>query len=112
MGVTPAEAPRVSANRRSESLAIDPSTRTGCWFLTAEPRVAISLPLVPGGTAARNSGDWPECSSQSGPSACSAGVGHSGRAAAGSFSVAQSAAAASRPMLGWLWASRKCPVRA
>jgi len=103
---------RVGANRRSESRAIAAATRTGCWCLTAEPRAAISRPLVPGGTAARYSGDWPECSSQSGPSACSAGVGHSGRAAAGSFSVAQSAAAASRPMLGWRWASQKCPVRA
>ncbi len=57
MGVTPGEGARVSANRRSESPAIDATTRTGCWRLTAEPKVAISLPLVPGGTAARNSGD-------------------------------------------------------
>ena len=57
MGVTPGEGARVSANRRSESPAIDPTTRTGCWRLTAEPKVAISLPLVPGGTAAWNSGD-------------------------------------------------------
>ena len=107
MGVTPAVGPRVSENSRRESRAIAAATWTGCWCLTAAPSAAISLPRVPGGTAAWNSGDWPECSSQSGPIACSPGVGHSGRAAAGSFSVAQSAAAASRPMLGCLWASQK-----
>jgi len=53
MGVTAGEGARVGANRRSESRAIDATTRTGCCCLTAEPRAAISLPLVPSGTVAR-----------------------------------------------------------
>jgi len=56
------------------------------------------------------SGDALECTSQSGPWACAAGDGHSGRKSAGSFRVAQSAAAASRPLVLCERASQKCPV--
>ena len=110
-GTTPAVGVRITANRRTESRAIDATTRTGCWCSTAASNSAISVARwVPGGIAFACSGDAPECSSQSGPCACCLGVGHRDRTAAGSFSVAQSAAAASRPLLLCPRASQKCPV--
>ena len=103
---------REQAERVGEDRARHP--RTGCWCTTALLMSPIRAPLVPGGTCVAYSGDSAHrCSSPSGPSACCwAGVGHSGRACAGSFSVAQSAAAASRPVRVCCRASQKCPVLA
>ncbi len=113
MGATPPVCARVAANRRSESPTIEPATRSGCWCSTAVVKAEISaLRLAAGGRAVAYSGDAPECWSQSGPWACSRCVGHNGRAAAGSFSVPQSAAAAIRPAVPCPWASQNCPVRA
>ena len=93
IGVTLCTPSLVSANSRTESRSAEPATRSGCWCSTAEVSWSIrALRLAPGGIGAVRSGDWPECSSQSGPFACAAGDGHSGRTAGGSFSVAQSAA--------------------
>ncbi len=112
MGWPPPAESRVAANRRTESSRYETATRRGCWCSTAEVRAEMSaLRSVPGGRTAENSGEAPECSIQSGPWARSPGVGHRGRIAAGSRSVAQSAAAATRPVVPCPWASQNCPVR-
>ena len=87
-----------------------PRIRCGWWLLIAEVSSEISLArLTPAGTGEANSGECLECSSQSGPFACSRGVGQSGRTAGGRESVAQSAAATTRPVVACPRASRKWP---
>ena len=81
--------------------------------MTAAFNSAIAAPrLAPGGrglVTGSASGDWPECSSQSGPRARWAGAGHTAFAAADICRVAQSAEAASRPVRDCFRASQKWP---
>ena len=101
---------RVTANRRTESRTIPPRIRSGCWLLIAEVSSEISLArFAPAGMGAACSGEYFEVLSQSGPFACSAGVGQSGRTAGGRVRVAQSAAATTRPAVLCVRASQKCP---
>ena len=110
-GVTQGLGVRVTANRRTESRTMPPRIRSGCWLLIAEVSSEVSLPpFSPAGIARGASGEYLECSSQSGPFACSAGVGQSGRTAGGRVSVAQSAAPTTRPTVVCPRASRKCPL--
>src|SRR5262249_57434289 len=89
-------------------------TGGGCGPRTAAFSPAIAAPrLAPAGrglVTGLASGDWPECSSQSGPRVCCAGVGHTAFAAADICRVAQSADAASRPVKNCQWASQKWPA--
>ena len=88
------------ANSRTESLATDAATRSGCCRKTASAnRSRNSSRVSPGGTGAVCPGERGLCSSPSMPPSASvcAGDGHSARSSAGTFSVAQSAAAATLP---------------
>ena len=115
MGVTCGSPLRTGANSRTESLATDAATRSGCCRKTASAnRSRNSSRVRPGGTGTVCPGERRLCSSPSMPPSASvcAGDGHSARWSAGTFSVAQSAAAAARPYcgLGPLPAIPKCPV--
>ena len=106
---------RTGANSRTESLATDAATRSGCCRNTASAnRSRNSSRVGPGGTGTVCPGERRLCSSPSMPPSASvcAGDGHSARWSAGTFSVAQSAAVAARPYcgLGPLLAIPKCPV--
>jgi len=78
--VSPGLVTRATENSRAASAAVAPSSRSGCWVMTASVNAeTIAVWLMPAGATYRVSGEDGEWSRPSGPSARCRAVGHSAR---------------------------------